>query len=357
VSDGKTLVYLLYGEGHAFHLELTYSVLTAVQQAGQEQKFRIVLITDEKNQRHDLPIDHFVFSADEFSQWTYGGRYGHAAKVNAFAAALDRFGGKVAMADTDTFFLHDPAEIFSRIDRETAVMHADEGTLADQTAGYFDQIIERSAADATIRLPLTHASRMFNSGVIGLHESARGLLDKAVVLTRQLNELDPRVHNVDQFAIAQVLLSEHRVRHCEDLVRHYFGYTRPFIHARINALFPTFTKEAFNREMRVQHQLEWYPPKAKIDLVRAKLKRLQRRQRSVYGFAYLAYLCAFRTASGADANAWSTVAIDAIRWNKFPREIVEADFKKLRVDPTEMPTWMAPEIRARWAEYWHARER
>jgi hypothetical protein len=151
----NTIAYLVYGAQREYQLELTYSVLSAVHWlAGDGSNCRIALITDEANQRPDLPVEHVVFCSDEFSSWTRNGQYKHEAKVHVLLKALDKFKSKVALVDTDTYFNVNPPRLFEQIGPGQSVMHVYEGLLGDDE--YLGPVLERQA---TYRLVIRYRAK------------------------------------------------------------------------------------------------------------------------------------------------------------------------------------------------------
>src|SRR5205823_3852216 len=178
----NTLLYLLYGGAEEFQLELTYSVLSALaRSAGESGNLRIVLSSDERTRREDLPVEHLPFSNEELHEWTFGGRFNHGAKIGALRKAGGVYDGKLALIDTDTYFLRDPSEIFDRIDDSHVVMHADEGPLRDhgQIASY-RQLMQGYPGPYRF----DEDSHMFNSGVVGIGDTPRALINDVARLTR-----------------------------------------------------------------------------------------------------------------------------------------------------------------------------
>ena len=126
------LLYLIYGDKRVYHLELTYSILSAARFLDENPAdTRIVLICDAANRRPDLPVEHLEIDAEQLHRWQLNGAYHHAAKINALHHALDHFKAPVALVDSDTVWHRHPQEVFDRIMPGHCVMHASEGALED----------------------------------------------------------------------------------------------------------------------------------------------------------------------------------------------------------------------------------
>lgn len=349
-SSMKSLVYLIYGDAQVYHLELSYSVMSALRHQ-TDPSMRIVLITDERNRRDDLPVEHLIFDAAQMSAWTDGGTYNHAAKAGVVLLALDKLGGQVVLVDTDTYFIDDPCRIFTRINQTYSVMHVCEGSLRDQN-GYYDQIIAHSAKTPFNGYDINADSAMWNSGLIGVDETLRGALSEVPELIRYLHSMDPRVHSVEQFAFGEVLARHRTIRPGDDALVHYYGYERHFLHCGLRKLFPEFTPEVFARAQAAEAALDCYPKTLLQNKIFAKVRQSWRRAPDIYRFAQLAYLSAFNEQRPDYANAWASIAIDAIRWNHFNLEHVQTDFKEMRLSKLPEYSWLRSETHSLWERYW-----
>jgi hypothetical protein len=262
---------------------------------------------------------------------------------------MDLYKGKVALVDTDTYFQDHPSKIFERIGPEMALMHVHEGTLEQHA--YWRPILD-NVYTPVLGYTINNLSPMYNSGVVGVDHSARAMLGDVQPLMEQLHSIYPGIHNIEQFSFASVILRHLKLNVCSDVVTHYYGYERRFIHCHIEALFPRFDQEIFRGYLKDVPSVGGYPPKLKVDLVASKLKTLQRRQKAIYGFAYLAYRSAFSSANKLYANAWSNVALDALTWNNFSVSHISVDFSQMRPERLSLHQWPTPETRRRWEEFW-----
>ena len=186
--------------------------------------------------------------------------------------------------------------------------------------------------------------------MVGIGEEPRELIEDVARLTSDLFDLGGNLHTLEQFSFGVVFGSRFGIRTCDDVVRHYTGYERRFLHKRIKHLFPKFSREAFDAALVRQERIGGYPPTPKLHLVAGKLKGLQHHGLHNYGFAYRCYLNALSARSQADANAWAGTALDVILDNRYPYEQVTSDFASLR-DGTTLASFDAS-VRDRWSAYW-----
>lgn len=343
----ETLLYLVYGNAPTYQLELGYSILSAVARMGTRRP-NIVLMTEESGRRPDLPVDHLIFSAKDLACWTRDGRYNHACKVHAYLTALRHFGGKLVMVDTDTWFLADPMMLFDRVGRGRALMHDVDGMLGD-----FPEWSATVRHSGEHGLDISPASVMFNSGVVACDES---MLQQLETVPAYLDALlaAGAPFNAEQFAFGQMLLRGGEVEGCADLLRHYWGFERRFIHARIAQLMPERTERVFQNALtRFGTPVAGYPGRLFVARLRSKLKGAQRKQQGeLYPFAYLCYLSAFMETHPNFADAWASTALDVIKVGGFAPEFVTRDFARLSPGRTSGLPWLQTDTRQRWSDYW-----
>ena len=305
-------------------------------------------MTDEAGRRPDLPVEHFIFSATDLASWTDHGRYNHACKAHAYLVALRHYGGKVAMIDTDTWFFGDPMTLFDRVEPGCAVMHDCEGTL-----GNFSDWGDAICHSNEHGLDISPASVMFNSGVVACEESMlEGLEEVPAYLDALLAAGAP--FNAEQFAFSHILLRGGEVVTCSNLLRHYWGFERRFIHTRIARLMPERTKGAFQNALaEFDTSVAGYPDLQLILRVLSKLKGLRRKQQGgLYSFAYLCYLGAFMEVRSDFADAWASTALDVITLGGFAPKLVERDFARLAPSRATELSWLQADTRKRWSDYW-----
>ncbi len=344
----KTIAYLVYGSQPIYQLELTYSVLSAAHFLRQlPAGIRIVLITDSLHQRLDLPIEYITLGEDDLKRWTLGGSYNHAAKYHALLMVMDRFKGSVALIDTDTYFLAHPNRMFDRISEGRAVMHAEDGYLGEKP--YWQRLLNSITAPVA-GYAVTASSRMHNSGVIGLHNSARAAIEDVLPLMSELYAIEP-VFNIEQYAFTAVLEQHTQLNVCPDVVRHYWGHDRRFCHAHIKSLFPSFERSRFDAHVERLPAIE-QPEKPLLLKIAARLKQLQRSAGGDYRFAYLAYKCAMSSSQTAIADAWANVALDSLRESGNMESFVKKDFVFFAENSLSNHKWLAEDTRQRWKNYW-----
>jgi len=349
----KTLLYLMYGNRPEYHRELTYSILSAVKFIGKDSPdIQIALVTTNENRRDDLPIRHLIVDESEMNRWMLGGKYTHAAKYEALVYAMDEFRGQVAYVDTDTFFIAHPEVLFERIGPGRTLMCDHDRTLGE--LGYWSDLLTKTAAPVA-GYTVNASSVMFNAGVLGVDWSMRSRIEDVYDLMAELFAIEP-VFNVEQFAFSAVLNTHASLSVCPDVVRHYWGFDRRFVHAELEVMFPSFSKEIFEQNLHQVRALGM-PEKPILARLRARALRVFRANNRHYSFAYLSYLCALSRNREGVADVWANTALDAltsraVNWDKDDLTHVKRDFRDFLPERLDGHSWMKPVTRERWRQYW-----
>lgn len=337
-----TLLYLVFGNKREFQLELTYSVLSAAHFL-RSKEIRIVLVCDSSNRRPDLPIEHLVVSDADLDAWITRDKY--AAKAHALSLGLERYGGAVALVDTDTVFTRSPLDLFRRVGPGRSVMHAEEGMLGDHA--YWSGLLD-SLHGPVEGHDVSSRSRMMNSGVVAIHEFDKAAIPAALELMNTLHSIEP-IFNIEQFAFTAALGQRGELASCNDVIWHYWGHHRRFAHAQIGALFPQFDNDTFTRHLDAPPPIGM-PPVPTLTRARARLLQLVRRCDGDYRFAYIASICAINGRN----NEWAHVTLDALEaMNRLPDKVT-SDFSRFRGERLEAHTWLSSAARQRWQTFWSA---
>jgi len=214
-----SLLYLIYGQG-PYTDEAEYSILSALHLMGRERNnYRIVVYTDDPEAFGDLPVHTELLSASVLDEWSGPLAFNHRRKIAAVKDALERFGGRVLLCDTDTCFVKHPKRAFARVRPGRAVMHVAEYYLSDRAARPMAEslaghiFLDRAGS----RWNIGGATVMFNSGLIGLHESDISILGDVISLIDQMY-VQTRVPIVEQLALSVCLQHHSRLSQAYDVV-------------------------------------------------------------------------------------------------------------------------------------------
>jgi len=359
-SSTNTLSYFVFGSRPEYQNELSLSVLSATRFLRiRHADIRLVLVTEEGRRRDDLPVEHVHFTAGEFARWTGGGANVHRVKEFALLKVLERYGGKVAHIDPDTFFVDHPSGVFDRISSGSSVMHENEGPLVERP------LWNAPLCSGSISIggfEFSASSPMYNSGVIGIHQCDARLLLEAVRLQDELFSRWP-IFNVEQLCIGAVLARSTKLSECKDIVRHYWGPERRFINLQSSRLFQFKTKGEFDElASRDSFPAVGYPKISVLSRLRSRFGLGLAAKDPDYRFAFLAYLSATEwIAQDRDnANAWAHIAADGLRYyreKEAPKARVSSHhqlkhFAQLSPDRLRANHWLTGAAIAAWERTW-----
>lgn len=348
------IVYLLYGTDPVYRQELSYSILSVLNRIGHDQRrIRIVVFTDPDNQQPSLPVDYVPISAEDQKRWTFDGRWDHAAKVFCLGQALEQFGGKVILADTDTIFCADPAGLFDSIGPGRALMHENEGPLArsDQQAEWAGLLTRVGGAVNGYRMSMQ--SDLCNSGIVGLDHADRALTNDIVGILQTLIERDP-VFTIEQFSTSTVLNAKTRVGFAGNRVTHYWNGPRRYYRYQMARMFPKDPAALADRMAGPLPPLRDVPPTRLSDVVATRIRQMWRGADAAYGHAWLAARSAVARSEDAGlADVWAGISVDMLRYAvQAPQHHIVQDFATFLPDRLDDHAWMTPRTRAQWRAYW-----
>ncbi len=234
VRPERRLLYLVHG-ATSYYQEAAYSLLSLWRQP-DSQDIGIVVVTDDPAPLKALigeppQVRYLVFSPEQRRQWQGAIDYIHRMKPCAFGWAIDSLAGEGdpvwAFVDSDTAFTAPPGRWLDQVEQGAVMLHAQEGTVRgnrthSRSQRRLDDTLQRQSL--TIRgesKRISGDSRMWNSGVIGLCQSQRAILDETVALIDALYRICP-IHTVEQVALSLVLQDRGQaVATCEAHVLHY----------------------------------------------------------------------------------------------------------------------------------------
>lgn len=349
------IVYLVYGDDERFHLELTFSMASALRHMkGDPAGVRFALVCDERNARPDLGIEHIFISSDDIQRWQFDGRYNHAIKPHVVRHAQNRLQDKVAFVDTDTFFLAHPKSMFDRIGPGRTLLCSDEATLADDTFNSWVKTTE-TVTELLGRYPISLQTRMNNSGVIGIDPSDAGLMDDVIEVMRALREIDS-VFSAEQLAATMVFQTHTSVGFCTAEVDHYTARTCGYYQYQFKKAYPERDADSFRK--LVDAPIEWKlsPPLKPFLRLLARYKMRHRGKTDGYTTAYLNYLHAFDSTKDAElANVFAETALDLLIYGCPTRHpSTSTDFVRLAPAQLAQATWLDKRNRKRWTAFWAA---
>lgn len=360
----KVLLFLIYGDQRVYHLELTYSILSAWRYLKDDpDDIRIVLASDETNQRPDLPVESLILSPRMMADWSMHGTYHHAIKLHVVHHALQEYAAPVAMIDSDTVFTAHPKHLFERFGPEKALMHACEGPLENSAEWSEWAALIQNCGGRVAGRPISSQTIMHNAGVYGLMPEHASRMQAAVELLEDMRK-HGSVFTAEQLAGSIALSDGLEIAECRDLLEHYWHGPRAYFHYQMGQMFPGVREGGGVADVNMPlPTLQRHIPSKPAHQIAARLKRLQRRAPSEYEFAYRAYLGA-RSTRRSDpelANVWALTALNMLTWGmpdgKLSPRTTQTDFAMFSPTGLLDQDWMTVPLKKRWAAFWAAGEK
>ena len=266
-DEKRTLIYLCYGD--LLHVrEAKFSILTLINRCKDlVDKYRIVVYTDNVDEFADYPVTVEFLSSETLESWLGGGNYIHRRKIMTIIHALEKYASPLAFIDSDTWFKKSPAHIFKRIGPGRTCLHLSEGRI--------DQVPElRAWSEVAEKEPLhifereTHMernSRMWNSGVIGIHPEDGYLIRECLSMVDQMCIKyvkhctdEQKFHTIEQMAMGYLFERYTRTNSSNDIVFHYW---RNYLKAPFLKLFPDLVDARPGSDILLQaHSVYRRPP-------------------------------------------------------------------------------------------------
>ncbi|WP_425228624.1 hypothetical protein [Sphingomonas sp.] len=230
---GPVLAYFCYGSKGVCD-QAIYSILSLLHvSGGVPSGCRIVVYSDRPADFARLPVEMVPLDQATLDTWLGDSDYVHRRKSCMLIDALERFGERVFLIDSDTWFRRAPDAMFRRAGPGRACFHLCEGYLT-QTGTPPDDALARQLRAGDYRLPsrerivVDRRTPMWNTGVIGVHADDLPRVRAALALSDAIwAGADPvgaygrKVHHAEQFAMG-VAFADCRLTEAADTVYHYW---------------------------------------------------------------------------------------------------------------------------------------
>ncbi|MBN8631481.1 MAG: hypothetical protein J0L76_11565 [Rhodobacterales bacterium] len=349
-------MYQSYGSDRRYHLELTYSVLSAHQYLRKDPAdIRIVLVADEANLRPDLPVENMVVSAETIHGWQMNGTYNHAMQINGLRHIVRHYAAPAVLIDSDTVLREHPARMFDRVAPGHTLMHISEAPLGTLAAWPEIAQLATTLGGSAAGVPITPDAVMYNAGVMGVHPQDVTLLDRAMAATEAMRQQSD-LFFCNQIAVSRVFTDHSKLSTCEDVVYHYWGGPRHYYHSQIARIYPAVMNGGgiASADAPLPPLRELPRPDLRHRLL-GRLKRIQRSAPMVYAHAYVcaSSALAVQTTNPDMANAWAAMAVDSLVYGlpDGPRAHA-SDFAGFAPDRLPSHSWLEASVKRRWMQYW-----
>lgn len=223
-SNQPQLIYIAYGT-QTYQTEAFFSIASALahsQEGPLAPAFEIQVFTDNPSYYAKLPVVTHSIPSDWRGPHDYHFRNKHCALREVLTTHT-----KAALIDTDTFFHSAPEKLLKRIDDEHLLCNA----IGHAVTKHEELPVVQRARQLDY---IGKSMRTTNSGVIGLTQKNRSMLDLSIDMMDNLYPEFKSFYTLEEFCIAMAASKPPLDLHeCPDLIHHYWSRKLHF-RAKIN---------------------------------------------------------------------------------------------------------------------------
>lgn len=218
------IVYLVFGDGLAYHLQTYFSILTALKARREGDTITVYTDYPQYYRRLSRHVCIREITAKEESEWLNGTGYVFRAKIKAIEDAMGKHPDKhLLFLDGDTVVRDGFHHIELLLDKGTCVMHADEGhpsKMRGASLRMWKAIEGETLGSCTFSM----RHNVWNSGVIGIPASKLGeVVPMALTVCDFILGKQVRCFTAEQYAFSVAIQEAGAVKPAKDWVAHYWG--------------------------------------------------------------------------------------------------------------------------------------
>jgi hypothetical protein len=205
-----------------------------------KEQTRVLFFTDQpeyfSNYLQGLPVEYVLLTPEKIKQMRGEIDFLHRMKIAVIEEAFNKAEGNILYADSDTFFINDPAFMLDQLTPAKSFMHLLEypfESLRDfplptgKTARAFVHLIENKVfygADGR-EIKLSTQDISWNAGVMMFHSSHARFIPDVYALTDQFYP-ETSNHASEQFAFSIMLQKNTTINACDNVIYHYWYRTK-----------------------------------------------------------------------------------------------------------------------------------
>jgi hypothetical protein len=217
----------------------------------------MVVMTDTPAVFSSLPVTIETIRKAELTDWYGPDSDHHRSKPNALLKIIDK-AEKTVLIDTDTVFKKTPAGLFHHITKDTILVDATHHPWNTPPIEYYDSCYNFLSSTYGIGNSLRH----INSGIIGLTNSNKPVIQNTVKIINQIYNVSGRLFHVEQFALAVASAANnlHTVSH-NNIIHHYWGVQKNTLRAMAQSFMNAQADILSEQAKRHFFQLRFSHPK------------------------------------------------------------------------------------------------
>jgi len=222
-------MYVLYGDDEIFLTEASYSI-GALRKRIDPNHSRIIMFTDRPERIRSLPVICESI-AHEINEMKGPSGFGYRIKPCCILKCAEKYPGNILYMDCDTMAKGPIQEVAARLGPGHVLMFKQE-----RLAGRFSQFegFKTQLPDGR-EYSYGPQSRMFNAGVIGLHQDNANLVNTALAICDALLLQGRGLHISEQFALTEAFrLAGLEIVSAHKVVDHYYrGSAKKYMHHQL----------------------------------------------------------------------------------------------------------------------------
>jgi len=197
---------------------------------------KIILFTDNpdyfKAYLHEIPIQCILLTPEKIKQMRGRINFLHRMKIALIEESFNITEGDIIYADSDTFFISDPAPLLKELNSKKSYMHVREYAFeslrhaalpSGKTARAFLELLESNTFKLTNGINVKYSTDKFswNAGAMMFHPAHAKFIPDVYTLTDQFYPATLS-HASEQFAFSLILQSKTEVKPCDTMIYHYW---------------------------------------------------------------------------------------------------------------------------------------
>jgi hypothetical protein len=221
-------IYLAHSQ-ERFLRQTLFSALSLMEYLSQGNlECRIIVYTDNPDFFKPLGLETMPIDAARIRSWTEKIDYIHRAKICLMIDAAKHFEGKLMTLDSDNCFYSEPTDFLNSWADDTVVMEKFEYHLkkpADRVGRKYKRFFQscHSLGDPFCNYEVTMNQECWNSGVLGVPETARQYLPHALAVCDDLHTIFNK-HISEQLATSIVMSKRFKIVAFKQFTFHWFGH-------------------------------------------------------------------------------------------------------------------------------------
>ena len=295
MTPENLVIYLAFGDKCIS--QAIYSLLTLVDVYGGNLPLKVRVYTDQPARFSwfvtRYRVETSLISAATMSEWHGPLKQPLRAKIRVVQDALEAHVGNVLLLDSDTLVKKPLTSLFRAMSEGAIVMHRREYPLAQArklNVGLCPEDFSLTLSNERT-VTVNDRSVMWNSGVIGLHSSRAGLIDRVLELDDLIYAKYPAWH-IEQLSYSLILAATGKLRGCPGFIFHYWS-NKEIIEPYLAACHALPTEVSEERLLEVKKLKRVHMAKVSLKYHSRRLKEGFRDLPGVYA-AYRFLLSPFR---------------------------------------------------------------